>query len=154
MERPKSLKDILSGLIFVGLGLAFGIAAYGYDIGTALRMGPGYFPIVLAGALCAFGLAILVKGLVAATGTDDLGVFPWRGVVLLLASLAFFGATIRGLGLVPALFITVALAAMSSRQNTPRGALLLAAGMTLFCVLIFTWGLGVPLALFGPWVRF
>ena len=50
MQRA-GIKDILSGLIFVGLGAAFGYAAIGYPIGTAFRMGPGYFPLVLAGAL-------------------------------------------------------------------------------------------------------
>ena len=49
MQRA-GIKDILSGLIFVGFGAAFGYAASGYPLGTAFRMGPGYFPLVLAGA--------------------------------------------------------------------------------------------------------
>jgi hypothetical protein len=149
----KSLNDILSGLIFVGLGLAFGIAAAGYEIGTALRMGPGYFPLVLAVALGGLGLAIVGKGLVASTDDGGIGVVPWRGVVLLLAALVFFGATIRGLGLAPALFVTAFMSAFASRRNTLVSAAVLAAALTAFCVLIFSYGLGVPVPLIGSWLR-
>ena len=99
MQRA-GIKDILSGLIFVGFGAAFGYAASGYPIGTAFRMGPGYFPLVLAGALAALGVAIVVKGVTAAAAETPIGPVPWRGAILILAALVFFGATVRGLGLV------------------------------------------------------
>ena len=53
---------------------------------------------------------------------------PWRGAVLILGALVFFGATIRGLGLVPALFGTAFLSALASRRNPPVAALLIAGG--------------------------
>ena len=154
MQRPRSHKDILSGLIFIGIGLAFGIAASGYQLGTAFRMGPGYFPVVLAGAMVLLGVAIVAKGLLTAVPDDPPAPIPWRGILLLVGAILFFGATIRGLGLVPALFFTVFASAMASRRNTLPSALLLAAGMTAFCVLIFSYGLGVTIPLFGPWLRF
>ena len=153
MNRAKSLKDILAGLIFIGLGLAFGIAAAGYPIGTALRMGPGYFPLVLAGVMVALGLAIAAKGLAATAADEPAGPVPWRAIVLILAALVFFGATIRGLGMAPALFVTAFLAALASRRNGPLAAAVMAAALTLFCVLIFGVGLGVPVPLLGPWLR-
>jgi Tripartite tricarboxylate transporter TctB family len=152
MERRRSIKDILSGLIFIGFGLAFGIAAAGYDIGAALRMGPGYFPLVLAVVIGALGVAILVKGLVAAEDEGGIGPIPWRGLILLSIAVIFFGVTIRGLGLAPCLFVTVFLTAMASRRNTIVSAALIAAGLTLFCSLIFIYGLGVALPLVGPWL--
>lgn len=154
MERPKSLKDILSGLIFLGIGLAFGIAASGYEIGTGLRMGPGYFPLVLAVALGGLGLAIVAKGLMAAGEDSDMGVVPWRGMALVLGSVIFFGATVRGLGLAPALLATLFATALASVLNTPASAALLAVALTAFCLLIFTYALGVPVPLVGPWLRF
>ena len=150
MERAR-FKDIASGLIFVGFGVAFGYAATGYELGTAFRMGPGYFPLVLAAALVVLGIAILVKGVTAAASDTPIGVVPWRGVVLVLAALAFFGATIRGLGLVPALFGTAYLSALASRHNSPVAALAIAAALTAACVVIFHYGLGVSVPLFGPW---
>ena len=62
-------------------------------------MGPGYFPLVLAGVLALLGVAIVAKGVTAAAAEGDIGPVPWRAVVLLLAALVFFGATIKGLGL-------------------------------------------------------
>jgi hypothetical protein len=153
MQRA-GIKDILSGLIFLGFGAAFGFAASGYPIGTAFRMGPGYFPLVLAGVLGALGIAILVKGVSAAAAEAPIGPVPWRGAALIFAALIVFGATVRGLGLVPALFATAALSALASERNPPLAALVIAAALTLACVLIFHYGLGIAVPLFGPWLRF
>jgi hypothetical protein len=153
MQRA-GIKDILSGLIFVGFGAAFGYAASGYPVGTAFRMGPGYFPLVLAGALVALGVAILVKGVSAAASETPIGPVPWRGALLILAAVIVFGATVRGLGLVAALFLTAFLSALASRHNPPLAALFIAACLTVGCVLIFHYGLGIPVPLFGPWARF
>lgn len=152
MDRPKSIKDILSGLIFIIFGAAFGFAASGYEFGTALRMGPGYFPIVLAVALVGLGVAILWKGLTVAVADRDLGIVSWRAVILITAALLFFGATVRGLGLVPALFVTTLVSSLASVENTPVRALTIAVLMTAFCVAIFHFGLGVAVPLFGPWL--
>jgi hypothetical protein len=153
MDRPRSLKDILSGLIFIGFGVAFGVAAAGYPIGTALRMGPGYFPLVLAVALGLIGLLIVGKGFSAAAADSDLGRVPWRAMLQICGAIIFFGATVRGLGLAPTLLVTVSLAALASRHTRLPGALVLAAGMTLLCLLVFTVGLGLALPVVGPWLR-
>jgi hypothetical protein len=145
-------KDIASGLIFLGFGIAFGTAAAGYPIGTAFRMGPGYFPLLLAGALGLLGLAIIAKGVRASGVGEDFGPVPWRALVFILGAIIVFGATVRGLGLAPSVFVTAFLGALASRSNPPLAALVLAAGMTAFCVLIFHYGLGVALPLFGPWI--
>ena len=151
MDRA-GIKDILSGLVFVGFGAAFGYAATGYPLGTALRMGPGYFPLVLAGALVVLGVAILIKGVTAAAADSPVGVVPWRGALFLLGALVYFGATVRGLGLVLALFGTAFLSALASRHNAPLAAFVIAAALTVACVAIFHYGLGVAVPLFGPWL--
>ena len=127
MQRA-GIRDILSGLIFVGFGAAFGYAATGYPLGTAFRMGPGYFPLVLAGLMALLGVLIVAKGVTAAAAEGEIGPVPWRGVVLILAALVYFGACIRGLGLVPSLFGAALLSALASRRNGPVSALVIAAG--------------------------
>lgn len=149
----KTRKDLLAGLAFVGFGLAFGYASLGYDLGTALRMGPGYFPLLLAGLLTALGAVIAVRGLAGGAG-DALGAVPWRGLILLVAAVVVFGVAVRGLGLVPALLLTTFMSALASRRTGVPAALVLAAGLTSACVVIFIYGLGVPLRLFGPWLAF
>jgi len=152
MDRA-GIKDILSGLLFVGFGAAFGYAATGYPLGTAFRMGPGYFPLLLAGALAVLGVAILIKGVTAAAADSPVGVVPWRGALFLLGALVYFGATVRGLGLVLALLGTAFLSALASRHNAPLAALVIAAALTVACVAVFHYGLGVTVPLFGPWLR-
>jgi hypothetical protein len=74
-------------------------------------------------------------------------------VVLILAALVYFGAGIRGLGLVPSLFGAALLSALASRHNGPASALVIALALTLLCVLIFHYGLGLAVPLLGPWLR-
>lgn len=146
----RSLKDQLSGLIFIAFGLSFGYAAWSYDLGSALRMGPGFFPVMLAGVLVVLGIATIVEGTVAGDRTEISG-FSARGFVLIIGALLFFGFTVRGLGLAPALFGTVLMAAFASRRTGIVAAFVLAFGLPAFCVAIFTYGLGVPVPVFGPW---
>ncbi len=154
MTTQKSPKDLLSGLIFIGFGLAFGYASLGYDIGTALRMGPGYFPVVLSGIMVALGAIILVQGLFTGPDATPIGGVPWLALVLILGALVFFGVTARGLGLVPALFVAAFMSAFASKRTGVLGALLLGVGLALICWLIFIWALGLPLRPIGPWLAF
>ena len=145
-----NVKDIGAGLIFIAIGLLFGLGAMNLELGTPLRMGPGYFPLILAGLLVALGLAIVAYGFGhAATGGSAV---PWRGLVLILSAPVVFGLTVRGLGLVPALALVVLISSFASRRMSLWLALALTVGLTVFCVLVFSFGLGLPLRLFGPWL--
>ena len=144
-------KDSLAGATFVAFGLAFAVGAARYDIGTPLRMGPGYFPLVLGGILVALGAAIVVKGVVAADG-EPLGTVPWRSLGLLVAAIIFFGFTVRGLGLVPSLFVTTFLAAFAGFRIGVVRAALIGIGLTLLCYLIFVLALQLRLPLLGTWL--
>ena len=144
-------KDSLAGATFVALGLAFAIASSQYTIGTALRMGPGYFPLVLGGVLVVFGALIVVKGIVA-PDADDVGPVPWRSLGLLVAAVLFFGFAVQGLGLVPTLFVTIFLAAFAGFKIGAVRAAVIAGGLTALCYLIFVLALQLRLPLFGPWV--
>ena len=97
MNLHDARKDLLAGGTFVGFGLAFAITSSTYEVGTALRMGPGYFPLVLGSLLVVLGILIAVKGFVAAD-SDDIGPIPWKALALLVAALLFFGFTIQGWG--------------------------------------------------------
>jgi hypothetical protein len=147
----KARKELLAGATFVAFGLAFAVASAGYEVGTALRMGPGYFPLVLGGVLVLLGITIIVTGFVAG-GDEDLGPVPWRSAVLLVAAVAFFGMTVRGLGLVPALLVTTLLAALAGHRTGVVAAVVIAGGLTALCVLIFVMALQLPLPLVGPWL--
>lgn len=154
MTLRYSLKDLLAGLAFIGLALAFGIAATGYALGTAFRMGPGYFPLILAVLLGILGMVILVQSFANGPDEIEIGRVPWSGLLLITGALVFFGYTVRGLGLVPSLFVAVAMAAFASKRTGPLGALIIAAGLTALCWAIFIWAAGMPLPVTGRWLAF
>ena len=147
----RALKDILAGGIFIALGLAFALGSLAYTIGTPLRMGPGYVPLVLGILLAAIGVAVIVKGFIAGEG-DEIGTPDWRAMVLITAALLFFGITVRGLGVVGALFGASLLAALARSQTSWKEALLFAVGITVLSVVIFIFALQLRLPLVGPWI--
>ena len=76
----------------------------------------------------------------------------WRGILFILPAPIFFGLTVRGLGFVPALFVTTLIASQASARMRPLAALLLAVAGTILSTLIFSYGLGLPFRRFGPWL--
>lgn len=153
LDIRKALKDLLAGLAFIAFGLAFAIGALGYNVGTPLRMGPGYFPLSLGIVLVVLGGVIVVKGLVASDG-EPVGGLAWRPVILIVAALIFFGVTVRGLGVVPALFVTVLVAALAREGTSPLLALATAISLTVLSVLVFIVALQLRLQLWGTWLPF
>jgi hypothetical protein len=145
--------DALAGLLFIAFGLLFGVQALGLEIGTAFRMGPGYFPLVLSGILILLGLLIIASA-IHDRGSEGIGTLAWRGVLFILPAPIFFGLTVRGLGFVPAIFLTTLIAALASLKMRLHWALLLAAGVTVFATLVFSYGLGLPFRRFGTWLPF
>ncbi len=149
----KGLRDILAGLVFVGFGLAFAITAWTYDLGTALRMGPGYFPLLLGGGLALLGALVVVEGIVAGE-SEAIGPIPSRGIILLTSAVVFFGFAVERVGLAPSLVLTVLIADFSSLRTTVVGGVAMALALTVFCILIFVEALGMPVRLIGPWLAF
>jgi hypothetical protein len=142
--------DFSAGLIFLLIAGFFGIGATQATLGTVARMGPGFFPLMLSVVLAIFGLIIMIRS-VGAVGAK-IQLLPWNSAVAVLATPVVFGLTVRGLGLGPAIAIVVLLGASASRQMKPLTAIALTAMLTLFCVAIFIWGLGLPLKAIGPWL--
>ena len=75
-------KDFWAGLMFIAFGLGFMIVATNYAMGTAVRMGPAYFPTVLGGMLAVLGAVIFLRSFVSKI-THPLAVFPFRHWFLL-----------------------------------------------------------------------
>jgi len=145
-------RDLLLGAIFALIGAGFVIAARGLDMGTPQRMGPGLFPLILAAVLMLLGIVIAAQAFF--TPEEPIGTVPWRGLVLILAAPVLFGITIRGLGLVGAVALAIVTATFASQRAGLVLAALLTLGLTVFCVLVFSYGLGLPIPLRGPWLAF
>ncbi len=146
-----ALRDVLAGSAFIVFGLAFAGVSLTYDIGSTFEMGPGYFPLALGGLLTFIGLLIIGKGFLSEERTP-IGHIPWRSVVLLTLAIVFFGFTVRGLGLVPALLVTIALAGFSEPRAGVIWPIAISIGLTALSVLIFVVALQLRLPLLGTWL--
>jgi putative tricarboxylic transport membrane protein len=120
-----------------------------YTMGTSVRMGPGYFPTLLGGFLTLIGVISMIRSFLH-TG-EAIEVFCWKEIVLVLGSVALFGALVRGAGLVPSLILMVLISAWASDRFKLRTAFLLAVVSSVFSALVFVKGLGLPFAIIGPW---
>jgi hypothetical protein len=120
-------------------------------MGTAGRMGAGYFPKVLAGVLIGFGVIAMLRGL--KIEGPALESFKLKPLLLILAACSLFGVLLEPLGMIGALFILIVMAAMaSSRFRWSPVALLGAVALTGVCALVFVKGLSVPMPLIGSWL--
>lgn len=144
------IREVACGAVFLVIAALFALGTTELPLGSAIRMGPGYFPLMLAIILGGLGAIILVKGLGRAP--SPIGRIPWRGLVFILAAPIVFGLTVRGLGLAPSIALVAAIATLASARATPLLIVALAVGLTVFCLIVFHYGLGLPYALLGPWV--
>lgn len=142
--------DLAAGLLLMAAAAFFGWQTTGLDIGTSLRMGPGYFPMVLSALLFLLGALVALKS--RGRMAEPFGQIAWRGILFILPAPVFFGLTVRGLGFVPSLFITTLIASQASARMRPVPAVLLAVAVTVLSTLIFSYGLGLPFRRFGPWL--
>ena len=135
-------KDIWSGLMLIGLGAAAILVARNYPFGTALRMGPGFFPVVLGGLLIVFGLTILALGL--RQGESMAGSWSLRALIILPLSLVLFGLLMEYAGFVPAMLVLIFGSATASTEFRFVEVLLFSIGLTALSVAVFVWALGLP----------
>jgi len=153
MALNASRNDLASGAIFIAFGAYFALEALRYEFGTPFRMGPGFMPVVLGGILIALGIAVAAKGW-NRPDEETATPWPWRGMLLVLGTILFFAATIRGLGFIPVVLIAGFATALSSSRNNWLSALIISGGLCLLCYLVFVVGLGMIVPLVGPWLRF
>jgi hypothetical protein len=144
-------KETLAGFFFTIIGLVAVLVSRGYSLGTALDMGPGYFPMIVGGILTIFGAIMLVGGMLRndksdAVVTSDIKLRPLLFVIL---SVVAFGALVERAGLIIALMTMVLIARFAGRQGSILEVVLMMILITGFAVALFVYGLKIPFEL-GP----
>ena len=143
-------RDFWAGIMLIATGAGAVIIARNYAFGTALRMGPGYFPSVLGGLLCLFGLYLVASGLHHKEGMDGSN-WSLRALIVLPLALVLFGLLMEHAGFIPALMVLIFGSALAGKEFRFVEVLLLAVGLTAFSVVLFIWGLGLPYPLLVGW---
>lgn len=149
-SKIKSKKDFNAGLMFIAFGAGFAIVAKNYPMGTAVRMGPAYFPTILGWLLVILGIIVFAQSFFVSDekpkATDS------RALLWILGSVLAFALLVGPLnaGLVPASLVIVLMSAYGSEEFSWRDAIISAVVLTVACTGIFYYGLGLPFMLF-PW---
>ena len=139
-------KDFLAGLLMISVGAIAFYMALDYPFGSALRMGPGYFPRVLAGILMTFGLYVMIRGI--KSGEKVEGAWGWKALAMITVAFVVFGWLMDRIGMIPSLVVMFFLAALAGHQFKWLEVTILTVLMTAFAWAVFIWGLGLPYRLF------
>jgi putative tricarboxylic transport membrane protein len=135
-------KDVWAGLFLIVVGVTAVVIARNYTFGTALRMGPGFFPTVLGGFLILSGLYILASGL--RSGETLAGSWSLRALIVLPLALALFGVLIDRAGFIPAMLVLIFGSGLAGTDFRLIELLVFSVLLTALCAIVFVWALGLP----------
>jgi uncharacterized membrane protein YhdT len=144
----KHRRDFYAGGLIILFGLVAAVKGPGYGTGTLMRMGPGYMPTVLGVILVLLGIAIAGTALTQPP-SDDEKLLPdhpqWFGWGCILAGPILFIILGNLVGLLPATFACVFVSSLGDRQASLKASLVLAAGVSVFGVFLFSYILQISM---------
>jgi len=146
--KVKHPKDFWAGWMLIAFGVAAIVIGSNYPLGTAARMGPGYFPRILGIILVLFGGFLAVRAL-RLQGSPISAVVA-RPLVVILGSLTLFGMLLQPLGIFLSTILLIVLSSMASREFTWRASAIGSVVLAVFCYLVFSVGLNLQFPLW-PW---
>jgi hypothetical protein len=134
-------KDFYSGVVFISFGLTAMLVARNYPVGTADRMGPGYFPVIVGGMLTLLGLVIAVVALWRSS--EAIKLEGLRALLLVHGGVLAFAAVINPLGLVLALLVLIVISCLGSQEFRIPEVITLYLVLTAMALGLFVYGLGL-----------
>jgi hypothetical protein len=143
--RVRSPQDLGAAGVFVIVGVAGLIFGQDLAFGTAAKMGPGYFPMILSGIIVAIGVILAIQSL--AVDGPPIERVHIRPLLFIVGAIIASGYLLQWVGLVITAVIMTLVAAYARRGAEFRENLLLGAGLSIFSALIFVYALSQPLPL-------
>jgi hypothetical protein len=144
--KIKSPEDFWAGLMFIGFGLLAVIISRDYPMGSAMRMGPGYFPTSLGGML------IVIGAIISATSFkyegEGIEPFAWKPMILLGAAYAFVGWGMDHVGFVISMVVLITVSAAAGREFKIKEVIPMTIVLITGAWALFIWGLELPYPLF------
>ncbi len=152
MLSSRKAREYGGWLLLLLVSLLFFAQSFQYGLGTMQRVMPGAFPMLASGALGAISLLMLLH---TALSADDGERAPLdlqlRPLLAVMAGLIAFAASIRTLGLVPAICLAMLIAGLGHRESRFGQLALVAVAMAGACWLLFGVLLRLPLRPFTFW---
>ena len=137
----RNQKDFWAGLMFIAFGAFFAGFGTQYTIGTAAKMGPGYFPISLGVLLMILGALVSLAALRPKAQEEVVTKFDWFVLGWILGAVVLFGLLLGPAGLVIALAVLIGVSSYASHEFHPVATLINAIVLIVGCYVIFVWGL-------------
>jgi len=138
-------KDFWSGIMFIAFAATALLAARGYSLGAAGKMGPGYFPVMLGSVLALIGLILVVRSFVIdGDAITRIQILP---LAIIAAAVVLFGLLLQPIGLVLSLALVTVVSAFASRESKPLEVAALTCVLAAFAAGVFVYGLRLPLPL-------
>lgn len=140
--------NLIAATIVFLFGVAVIVEAMGHDMGSMLRIGPGFFPMMLGVGLLGISLAIVFDP----HKPDDEGAIriSWRQMLSIAVGIAAFALLIEPAGLVPAAAALIGCSALANPSSKLKTTVLLAILLPLVLGIVFVYGLKMPISM-GPW---
>lgn len=146
MFRVKAPQDFGAAIVIMLIGLAGLYFGADLTMGTASRMGPGYFPRLLSWLIVAVGAFVGLRSLTIEGASIEAPYF--RPILFVCAAIIVYGYMMAWFGLFPTAIVMAIVAAYARRHVNLLETIAFAVGMSVFTVLIFVYALGQPLP---PW---
>jgi len=143
--RIRSQKDFASGLMFILVGFGFSWVARGYSMGTAAKMGPGYFPFWLGVVLALLGALVLWGSLSAKAEEDHLARWDIKSLLWILGAVVLFGLMLKPLGMVLSVLALVLVSSMASHEFSWKGAVLNSIILVVISLGAFVYGINLQM---------
>ncbi|QET04986.1 MULTISPECIES: tripartite tricarboxylate transporter TctB family protein [Cupriavidus] len=150
--RIRSQKDFASGLMFILVGLSFSFVARGYSMGTAAKMGPGYFPFLLGLVLALLGVIVTIGSLGTKGEEDQLARWDLKTLLWILGSVVLFGLLLKPLGMVLSVFVLVVISSMASHEFSWKGALCAGVVLVLISMGAFVYGINLQMPVWPAFI--
>ena len=151
--KIRNQRDFGAGIMYMVIGLFFAIMATNYPMGTAAKMGPGYFPFYLGILMFLMGVLVAVKALGAKAAIESIPKFNWRIIAQITGSVVLYGLLLPRLGFLIAVVVLVLVSASASKEFTWKGSLINAGFLVAFTYSVFVLGLKLQFPLLPAFLQ-
>ena len=139
--------------MFIAFGLFFVGFAQQYDMGSAARMGPAFFPTMLGALMFVLGVIVMIEGLAKEHADGKIEPFNFKALILVLGAVIAFGLLLRPAGLIVALFVLIGVSSYGSHEFKMRDVVLLSIGLSALVYVVFIYGLSMTIPVWPSFLR-
>jgi len=143
MLSIRSPKDFWAGVLFAALGIGAIAVGSRYTLGTAARMGPGYFPRILGILLVVLGLIITFRGL--QVRGEAIPKWHWRPTLVVLGAVVLFGLIVAKIGVAISTVVLIVVSSAASHEFRPKESVVAGLLLSALAVGVFVIGLSLQL---------